>query len=163
MATRGQLRRTDRALDPHDAEALLQQAQVVRLGAVDPEGWPYVVPLSFVYDNGDIYFHHTAEDSHLSASLAANPRVCIEVDEAGPVFPGEESACSAGRTFHSVIAFGTVTIVTDPDLKDQAFHRLFAKYADPAWGTPSTFPKRDTTLVYRVSLETITGKALLRA
>ncbi len=161
MPSRGQLRRTDRAMSAQETVALLERATVMRIGTVDREGWPYVVPFSFVYHDGKVYFHHTSEESHLSANLKANPHVCIEVDEPGPVFARDESACSIGRVFQSAVAFGRASLVTDPKEKEQVFHRLLARYADPRWGLPPTYPKLETTLVFQVSIEVTTGKELL--
>lgn len=158
MPRKGILRRQDRALSQEETIALLERASVMRLGTVDGEGWPYVVPLSFVYHDGSVYFHHTAEESHLTSNLRANPRVCIEVDEPGPVFPRGETACDATRAFQSVVAFGRASPVADPQEKERVFQRLVAKYADPRWGLSQAYPRLETTLVFQVTLEVVTGK-----
>ena len=162
MSARGALRRASRAMSADDAANFLGLATVMRLGTVDDEGWPYVVPLSFVYKDGKVYFHHTAEDSHLTSCLETGPRVCIEVDETGPVYLGgelgSESACDIGRVFKSVIAFGRASLVTDLRAKEQVFDLFVERYPLPGTDSPRTFPKLETTLIFQVEVEVITGK-----
>ncbi len=145
-------------MEAKDSIALLERAEVIRVGTVDNEGWPYVVPLSFVYRGGRVYFHHTSEASHLSSNLKVDPRVCIEVDDPGPVFIDGETGCDVSRVFYSVIAFGKASLVTDTKEKEEFFNRLMTKYADPSWSLSPGYPKLETTHVFQVDVETITGK-----
>ncbi len=161
MPSRGLMRRADRAMEAKDTIALLKRAEVMRIGTVDKEGWPYVVPFSFVYHDGKIYFHHTAEASHLTSNINVSPRICIEVDEPGPVFSEGKSGCDVSRVFHSAIAYGKASLVTDAKRKKEAFDHLMVKYADPAWKLPSEYPTMDTTLVFQVDIEKLTGKQRL--
>lgn len=161
MPARAVMRRADRAMEERDTVELLKRAQVMRIGTVDKEGWPYVVPFSFAYKDGKVFFHHTQEASHLTSNLNTNPRVCIEADEPGPVFSAGQSGCDVSRVFHSAIAYGKATLVTDPKKKKEAFDLLMAKYADPAWSLPLEYPHLDTTLVFQVDIEKLTGKQKL--
>lgn len=142
-----------------DARALLERGFTGRLGTADASGWPYVVPLSYAVHDGAIYFHHSQSGGHLEANVEANPRVCFEVDEAGFVFPTSEKApCDTSVSFESVIVYGTCVRVRDREEKRAFFSTLMAKYADPAWERPDVWPQLDSTAVYRVSIERITGK-----
>ncbi|MBX5465294.1 MAG: pyridoxamine 5'-phosphate oxidase family protein [Clostridia bacterium] len=156
---RGRLRRQDRAMDEEEAWALLERAFCGRLGTVDEEGWPYVVPQLFVVDGRELYFHGTAAYGQTRRNIEADPRVCFEVDEPGPVFPyGEESPCETSVGFESVILFGTCRIVTSREEKIRFYERLMAKYADPAWERPAVWPRLEATTVYAVRVEKVTGK-----
>ena len=158
MPVRGVLRLTNRAMDAEDAVELLGRANVMRLGTVDREGWPYVVPLSYVYLDGNIYFHHTDQESHLTSCLEDNPRVCIEVDEPGPVFTTGGTGCDTSQAFESVIAFGRAALVTGREAKSRVLSHLLAKYADPGSRAPAVYSQLETTLVFQVSIELMTGK-----
>ena len=158
MPVRGVLRRIERAMSAEETARFLEQATVMRIGTVDKEGWPYVVPLSFVYHNGKVYFHHTAEDSHLTSCLEADSRVCIEVDEAGSILSGGDTGCDASQAFTSVVAFGRASLVTDPRAKQEILRHLLAKYADPGSGIPTTYQKLEATLVFQIDIDTMTGK-----
>jgi nitroimidazol reductase NimA-like FMN-containing flavoprotein (pyridoxamine 5'-phosphate oxidase superfamily) len=64
------MRRKDREItDQADIEAILNEATVCRIGLADDEG-PYIVPLSFGYENGAVYIHSAPETSkNLPGSL----------------------------------------------------------------------------------------------
>ncbi len=135
-----------------------ERATEIRLATVDGEGWPYVVPLTFVYDNGKIFFHTSMEDSHLSTNLETEHRVCIEVDEPGPAFSTGSTGCGVSRVFQSVIAFGRVKMLTDRNEKVSFFDGLLDKYADPDWGLTREYPRLDDTRVFQIDIEVMTGK-----
>jgi nitroimidazol reductase NimA-like FMN-containing flavoprotein (pyridoxamine 5'-phosphate oxidase superfamily) len=64
------MRRKDREItDRAEMESILNEAMVCRIGLADG-GEPYVVPLSFGYENGAVYIHSAPEASkNLSGSL----------------------------------------------------------------------------------------------
>ena len=67
------MRRKDREItDWHEIEAILAEAMVCRIGLAD-ESTPYVVPVSFGYDDGSLYIH-SAPDGKKLALLTKNPR-----------------------------------------------------------------------------------------
>lgn len=154
-----ELRRSDRVMDEAETWQLLERGFVGALGTADEDGWPYVVPLSYVLYNGAVYFHKSTRPGHLRHNLEFDSRVCFEVDEPGPVFPsGEKSPCQTSVGFRSLILFGRCTPVADRDEKLAAFRALMAKYADPSWERPDVWPDMDLTAVYRIDIERITGK-----
>ena len=156
---RGELRRKDRAMSSEDSWRLLAKASCGRLGTADAEGWPYVVPKSFVVDNGSIYFHGSPAPGHMLSNLEANPRVCFEVDELGPVAPTSDgNQCRAGISYESVIVFGTCGLVEDREQKLHALRLLVAKYANQFEERPEAYPDLDQTAVFEVAVERITGK-----
>ncbi|HYF90832.1 MAG TPA: pyridoxamine 5'-phosphate oxidase family protein [Symbiobacteriaceae bacterium] len=153
------LRRTDREMSAEDSQRLLENGYVGRLGTADPDGWPYVVPKMYALCNGFIYFHGTTARGHTLTTIEANPKVCFEVDQPGPVFPtGTQSQCDTSVSFESVIAFGTCTLVADDAEKIIALKAMMAKYADPAWERPSGWPMLGATAVFRIEVDRMTGK-----
>ena len=159
MTTRGVLQqRAERAMNPDETAALMERAAEMRLGAVDRDGWPYVIPLSFVYEDMKVFFHHTAKESHLTSCLENDPRVCVEVDEVGPVVVGGESACDASRIYASVVAFGRSRIVTDLTTKQRFFDGLVAKHSSPGLEISRSYPRIESVLVFEIDIEVMTGK-----
>ena len=79
----GKLRRSDRAMSEEDSVALLQRALVGRIGTVDADGTPYVVPLNFVYEHTArrIHLHFARQPGHLASNLKFSSKVCFEVDK----------------------------------------------------------------------------------
>lgn len=64
-------------LNPDQVEQLLRSEYVGRIGC-HLDGRTYVVPVTYVYENGAV-FGHTGEGLKLKM-LRANPRCCFEVD-----------------------------------------------------------------------------------
>ncbi len=68
-------------LSAADVDAFLAEpGHLVRLATVDAEGWPRVVPLWFVHDDGRILFTPRAASAFL-ADLRRDGRVAVSIDE----------------------------------------------------------------------------------
>ncbi len=142
-------------------EQILARARVCRLGmsAESPQGpVPYVVPVFFACREGRVYVHCAQEGRKLDL-LAANPRVCVEVDEVRAIVPAEKP-CAFSSTFRSIIASGTAVIVSDPEAKREALDLLMAKYAGRRTGPGFEFSDAtlEHTAVLEITLSEITGK-----
>ena len=57
---RGKMIRSKRLMPDADAREFLRKQKIAHVGTVDENGWPYVVPLVFIYDTGDYLYLHTA-------------------------------------------------------------------------------------------------------
>jgi nitroimidazol reductase NimA-like FMN-containing flavoprotein (pyridoxamine 5'-phosphate oxidase superfamily) len=151
------LRRADKEIrDRAEIEAVLGEAEVGRLGTC-VDGTPYVVPLSFVYHDGSIYFHG-AGDGKKMGEITRNPRVCFEVDTAELV-PAEDP-CDFNFRYMSVIADGTAKVIEDPVEKLAALKLLVEKYA-PGKGemlTKERVKGSKNLAVVEIAIEEMTGK-----
>lgn len=145
----------DRQMDPAEARILLETLQVGRLGLVLPSGRPYVVPVNFVFLDGRVYVHSAREGSKVEA-IAANPHVCFELDEPQGTEPSSV-ACDVSYHYRSVVAFGKAVQVDDPVRKKEILDEFARKYAPGAAGTVRQ-ASADRTLVFEISLDSITGK-----
>lgn len=147
-----------------EVRRILETAKVGRL-ALCCDGQPYVVPLNFVYENRHIYFH-SADRGMKIEFLRRNPRICFEVDEYVATIPGP-IACKYDTAFRSVIAFGTGTVVEDPEEKTRALRLIVGKYAGPEMaerleaetveGYRSSQGRR--TVIVAMTIERLTGKS----
>lgn len=74
------IRRKKREIPEADARALLHSARWGVLAMNGVEGYPYAVPVNFLYDEqaGKIYFHG-AKAGHKAQALALCDRVCFTV------------------------------------------------------------------------------------
>lgn len=159
VSERGKLRQQIWAMSPEQTEEFLNQTIVVRVGTVDSEGYPYVVPQLFVYEPGKLWIHQTSATGHLRRNIEFNPKVCLEFDEYGEFFPYGATQCDTVVAYRSVIAFGTLRVVTDPDEKIRFFDQFMIKYAGASWGREEhTYPRLDPTAVYEIQIEKMTGK-----
>ncbi len=148
------MRRKDREIGTREEmEAVLAAAPVCRLAMCD-EGRPYVVPLSFAYEEGVFYFHSAREGRKLEV-LEKNPAVCIEVED-GVALKKGATACAFGMRYRSVIAFGRAERVEGVEEKRRALERIAARYAPGAGPIEPEAAAR--TVVFRVRVEQMTGK-----
>jgi nitroimidazol reductase NimA-like FMN-containing flavoprotein (pyridoxamine 5'-phosphate oxidase superfamily) len=132
--------------DKAKMEEILGRCRVGRLATIGADGYPYVTPLNYVYWNEAIYFHCARKGEKLD-NIAADPRVCFEVDiplaYKGTDCDPESPACNVHQFYHSVIIRGRAEIVEDAKEKVAALNALMAvhegipgfdriKVADPA-------------------------------
>jgi nitroimidazol reductase NimA-like FMN-containing flavoprotein (pyridoxamine 5'-phosphate oxidase superfamily) len=114
-------------LTREEAFDFLAQETIGHLATFDPTGYPYIVPLNYVYYQGKIYFHCAPEGRKLD-NLAANNRVCFEVSRIDKkVFAPLPCKCSTRYT--SALVFGTAGIVADPVRKMEVLNALTETYA----------------------------------
>ncbi len=159
MSALGEVRRADKAMSEAETRALLDRAHIGRLATADASGQPYATPLLYVFDGETIWLHNPIVPGHLRANIEANPRVCFEVDEPGPVFPYGRFECDTSIAYESAIAFGRIRIVEDRAGKEAFCHALMAKYAPGVAGRPAGFfPRLGQIAVYAVAVERLTGK-----
>ena len=112
---RGRVHRARRKMPDGEAQAFLKQQHVVHVGTKDANGWPYVVPLVYVYEGGDLlYFHTGGHRGHFESNIRHDARVCAEVSKIGAVRKGEAYACNSSLEYTSVIMFGTVRVIEHP-------------------------------------------------
>lgn len=153
------VRRTDKLMSDARTLELLAQGTCGRLATVGPDGWPYVVPLLYVWRDGEVWVHNTSARGHLRDNVAHEARVCFEIDEAGEIFPYGRFECDTTVAYCSVVVFGRIRIVEDAARKAAFFDALMAKYGDPAWDRPRQFyPRLDQVTVYAISVERLSGK-----
>lgn len=155
--------RHDRQMPEADTRDFLRRECVAHVGTCDASGWPYVVPLMYVYEEGDqLYLHTGPHQGHFLANLRENPRICVQVNETGPLHRGQPSPCNSALVYKSAIAFGTARVVDGPNLIQQKtwfFDRLLERLKEPmtAYERPE-YPLLDRIILYEVALEIVTGK-----
>jgi uncharacterized protein len=153
------MRRRDRVLPEAEARELITRAYSGRLATVDPDGWPYVVPLLHVFSGEVIGMHNTAARGHLRLNVERDGRACFEVDEPVKVFDYGRFECDSGLAYRSAIAYGRIRIIEDSTAKTRFFDELLTKYGTGVPGRPKSFyPRLDEVTVYALMVERITGK-----
>ncbi len=121
------MRRKDKEItDPSHIEKILEQAQVCRLAMVDGSR-PYIVPLSFGYASDYLYFHSALQGRKIDI-LRSNPEVCFEFDLVDALIENDKP-CNWSVKYQSVIGFGRVEFLEDPDVKRDVFRIIMAHYS----------------------------------
>ena len=147
------MRRFKQQLTNEECIALLQKGPRGVLAVLGDSGYPYTVPLDFVYDNGKIYFH-CAKEGHKLDAIRSCDKVSFCVLSEGVKEPD-----SWWYHFESVVCFGRMHIVEDPAQKNAFLRLLGAKYfpqdydidADMAQDAPNAF-------VLELQIEHMSGK-----
>jgi nitroimidazol reductase NimA-like FMN-containing flavoprotein (pyridoxamine 5'-phosphate oxidase superfamily) len=140
-------------VDQNETEAVLRDALVCRLAMVDGDG-PYVVPMSFGYEDGVLYFHSGPTGRKMDV-LRRDPRVCFEVDVDVELRPSEK-ACKTGISYRSVVGFGRAFFIEKPDEKRKALAVLMHQYAEGEFEFDDAQVARTT--VFGVRIESMTGR-----
>jgi nitroimidazol reductase NimA-like FMN-containing flavoprotein (pyridoxamine 5'-phosphate oxidase superfamily) len=149
------MRRKDKEITDTDAIAsVIRKSTVCRL-AMSDDGQPYVLPMSFGYKDGAVYFHCAPEGRKIDI-IRKNPRVCIEFDVDCRLKTGD-SACQWGFYFQSAIAFGVAAFIEDAAEKRAALDIIMRHYSSEAFTYPDS--AIDKIVVIRVSVAELTGKA----
>jgi nitroimidazol reductase NimA-like FMN-containing flavoprotein (pyridoxamine 5'-phosphate oxidase superfamily) len=153
------MRRKDREIaDRGEIDALLAAAKVCRVAfAVDGE--PYLVPLSPGYDpEAQALYFHTAKEGRKVDCVAANPRVCFEVEGRVEIKAGDDRGCSWGVRYESVVGTGTIVEVTAAEDRENALRCIMDQQAGAS--RPWQFaPKMvDATRVWKLTIDGVTGK-----
>lgn len=149
-----------RVMSDEAAREFLKIGQVAHVGTVCEDGWPYVLPLAYVYEGGPNLYFHTGNIrlSLVRENLKMKPQVCLEVSEKGDLHPGKQYACQSALVYTSVVAYGTVTEIEDESKKSWFFDRLLEKHGEPEWTFDPGYPLIDKIALYEMKLEIVTGK-----
>jgi nitroimidazol reductase NimA-like FMN-containing flavoprotein (pyridoxamine 5'-phosphate oxidase superfamily) len=151
------MRRHEREIqDEKEIVDILEKGIVCRLGLCDGQQ-PYIVPMSYGYRGGCIYFHCAGEGRKIDI-LKSNDRVCIEVDIDTRVVRGEMS-CRWTAKYRSVIGFGRARIIDDEKEKKTGLDVIMAHYG----GSGGDYDEKSLqrTSLIEVVLESVTGKQSL--
>ncbi|MBI5569982.1 MAG: pyridoxamine 5'-phosphate oxidase family protein [Desulfomonile tiedjei] len=149
------MRRRDQEITDKEAlEAILNQAEICRIGLSDRD-MPYVIPVNFGYKDGAIYVHSSRQGRKMEI-IQRNPNVCFEVEVDVETVPGE-IPCKWTVKFKSVIGFGKASIVEDPDEKRHALNVIMEHYSGIFDNTYEPKPF-DLAAVIKIQIESMTGK-----
>ena len=149
-----EMRRFKQALTREQCGEILNRGTSGVLAAAGGGGWPYAVPLSYVWQNGKVYFH-CAVTGHKIDAIRADSRVSFCVVDRDQIVPEKYTTY-----YRSVIVFGRVRILDDPEEKRRAAEALAVKYRP---GFPEAMAAEidgswERFLMVELDPEKITGK-----
>ena len=118
-----EMKHANQQLSNEEAIAILQRGKSGVLALHGDNGYPYAVPISYVYHEGKIILHG-APAGHKHELLARDNHVSFCVVDLNDIVPQEFTTY-----FRSAIVFGTVRTVTDPAEKQAALEAVGHKYS----------------------------------
>lgn len=137
-----------------ELEQTLKSSSVGYLGVVR-DGSPYVVPLNYVYDDGEIIFHCSHNGWKLDG-IHQNPDVCFCVGwQTGAVEPHEgHGECAMDS--ESATCFGTARIIEDEGERAVYLNRFLRAYVPDGAEISEKDVKRCACVV--IAVREITGR-----
>ena len=116
------MRRKRQQLSEEESVAILKKATAGTLALLGDNDYPYAVPLSYVYQEGRIYFH-SALAGHKVDAIRKCDKASFCVIEKDDVQPEKYTTF-----FRSVIAFGRIHIIEDEHEKLETARMLGNRY-----------------------------------
>ena len=126
------------------------------------ENQPFLKPTLFVYNEKEnaIYLH-SALEGRMRTNIEVNPRVCFCVSQMGRLLPAQ-TAMEFGVEYESVVVFGQVVVVDNPEEARDGLQRFLDKYfphLKPGSDyQPIVEEELNITLVLRIKIDGWSGK-----
>ncbi len=140
---------TDRAW----IEGVLQRGRMIHIGLAGEDGWPYVVPMGYGYEDGVIYLHGAPEGKK-NDMMAANPKACFQIALDVELLRAETGS-SFSMKYRSVTGYGYLRTLTALEEKNRALKILMDHYEGPHADLTDNSAK---VWVARLDIESMTGK-----
>lgn len=148
-----EMRRKDRELRNDAIIEILKNNEYGILSTISENGYPYGVPLSYIYMNDSIYFH-SALDGHKLDNIKISDKVSFCVVGETSVVPDEFTT-----NYESVIIFGKAKEIFD-DEKTSVLLEILKKYSKEyiEKGTIYIEKAGQRTKVFKININHISGK-----
>ena len=148
-----EMRRKKQVLSKEECELVLERGTSGVLAVLGEGGYPYAVPLSYVYADGKIVFH-CAKQGHKLDAIAKNDKVSFCVVDLDDIQPERYTTY-----FRSVIAFGRARVLEEEE-KRAAIEALAAKYTpdDPEGRKQEIEREYRALCVVAIEIDHLSGK-----
>lgn len=150
-----EMRRGRQQLSNEECKQILCRGTNGILAVQDDHGYPYAVPMSYVYANGAVYFH-CAKAGHKMDAIAHCNKASFCVVDKDEIVPEKFTTL-----YRSVIVFGCAVVVEDKEEKRRSIRALMGKYS-PNEGAQKTEAEIDAywerLCMVKLTIEHMTGK-----
>jgi len=149
-----EMRRSDKMLTEEEMLDIMSTAEYGILSTVGEDGMPYGVPVNFIYDGGNIYFH-CALSGHKLDNINSNNKVSFCVVKDVELIPDDFNT-----KFKSVIAFGEVKKVEEEARKQEIYVLILKKFSGAYMDAGMEYIKQSgaKAVVYEIEVQHITAK-----
>lgn len=151
-----EMRRKNQLLSLEETISILEQETSGTLAVLGDDGYPYAVPLSYVYEDSKIYFH-CAKTGHKMEAIINNDKVSFCIIAQDQIIPEEYTTY-----YRSVIVFGKARLLENEE-KRHAAELLAKKYSpeDEAGRAKEIEESFNRVVMVEITIEHMTGKAAL--
>ncbi|PKM85687.1 MAG: MFS transporter [Firmicutes bacterium HGW-Firmicutes-11] len=149
-----EVRRKDREITGEELDRILESAPYGYLSTAGADGYPYGVPISYVYDGTSVYFH-CAVEGHKLDNIARSDKVSFCAVSDTEVLPDQFST-----NYKSVVLFGRVRELTGEE-KEGALRRFLTKYSSEYMDAGMKYIEaaKHKTRVFKIEVEHRSGKS----
>lgn len=149
-----EMRRKDRQVFDDMIMEILDKGEYGVLSVTGENGYPYGVPVNYVFHDNTIYFH-CAKTGHKLEAIDRNEKVSFCVVTDTELIPEEFTT-----NYKSVIAFGTASVIDGAE-KKKALMMLIEKYSPGFIEKGRDYVEREQsgTAIVGITIKHITGKA----
>ena len=140
-------------LTNEEVENILKTSPNGTLALYGENGYPYSVPVNFIYSDGKIYFHGAAEGYKLDC-MKKDPHVSFSVI-------GKDDIAKENFTtlFSSVIAFGTIRVIDTMEEKIPVLEAMVGKYSAEFMESGKELIRKGCgSVAYELTIDHMTGK-----
>lgn len=150
-----EMRRFKQELTKYDSIKVLENGSYGTLAVYGDDGYPYAVPINYVYADGNIYFH-CANQGHKLDAVQNNSKASFCVVSQDRVIPERLTTI-----FESVIAFGHAKVIENEVEKRKALEYIAQKYcSDNGAKNKEEIEKHwNAVCIIALKIEHMTGKA----
>lgn len=146
------MRRYRQQLPPEEVSRILEQRKVAVWAVKGDDGYPYAVPVNYVFNDGNIYIH-SASSGHKIDAILRDPRCSLCIVDKDDIVPEEFTSY-----FRSVIVFGRAELLENTEDKVKALRLLCCKYSPGIDPTEEIEKFLKVVAVIRIKVEHATGK-----
>lgn len=148
------MRRKRQQISEEESISILQKSTAGTLALLGDNGYPYAVPISYVYADGTLYFHSALSGHKVDAIRNCNKASFCVIDK-DDVHPEMYTTF-----FRSVIAFGRIHIIEDEQEKQETACLLGDRYNPHQEEALQKELEQGLTrmLMIRFDIEHLTGK-----
>ena len=137
-----------------EIEKILKNNTVCRI-ALSENNMPYIVPMSYGYEEGKLYLHCAKEGKKLDI-IRKNSRVCFEVSDSIELIKAD-IPCKFSTKFRSLIGTGNIEIAEDRNMVKKGLEIIMQQHAGTEqWEFPEKIYDHVHILVIRI--DNVTGK-----
>ncbi|WP_160690642.1 pyridoxamine 5'-phosphate oxidase family protein [Clostridium sp. C2-6-12] len=149
-----EMRRKDRELEKEEFMELLIRGEYGILSTIGENGYPYGVPVNYVYMDNAIYFHSAVEGQKLY-NIKNDDKVSFCVVGETCVLPEQFST-----KYESVIIFGKANEIFEEE-KNASLLEIINKYSKEHLEKGKQYIKNsnENVKVIKINIEHVTGKA----
>lgn len=148
-----EMRRIEKLSSVDKAEEILLNSEYGVLSTIGENGYPYGVPLNYVYMNNSIYFH-SAMEGHKIDNIKFNSKVSFSVVAYSEIIPNKFETY-----YDSVTCFGDAQQVEGEE-KELALRKIIEKYSKEfiESGEKYISNSKNKTTVIKINIHHMTGK-----